>query len=200
MTHPVPVSCKTSTPWGTADYAYHHARGVIFYTTPGHGGYKVSLTKALQMPPALAKMGMNWGGALWFEEDCQYAAVPLAFPELFSAEQVEQAKQSLLNWSHEAYEEFCGVVLTAEQSRSKAEALFKQENLGKLVVFSAQTETPEMVKVYARELVERYRGGGQEWAFLVPAAEYAKRSLFGFVIEPGNIRRWRFRACNLAQN
>ncbi len=90
-----------------------------------------------------------------------------------------------MNWNHEAYEACYGVVLTAEQSRSKAESLFKQENLGKLGAFSAQTESPEMVKVYARPLVERYRGGGQEWAFLVPAAEYAKRSPFGFVIEPG---------------
>lgn len=184
MTKPPATECKTSTPWGTADYCYKYARGVIQYATPGHGGFKVAITKALQMPPALAKMGMNWGGALWFEEDCQYAAVMLAFPELFNEAQVKQAKASLMRWNHEAYEEFYGVVLSPEESHSKAEAVFQEQNKGKLVGRSARSLEGGMVKVWARPLGLPYYEEAEK-AFLVPATEYATRSPFGFVIEPG---------------
>lgn len=31
-----------STPWGKAQHSYHLRRGVVFYSTSGHGGMRVS--------------------------------------------------------------------------------------------------------------------------------------------------------------
>lgn len=75
----------TSTPWGPASAAYTFTRGVILYSALSHGGFKVSPTKLAEMPPALRVKGG------WYEEDCEWAKVALAFPEIFPRSSVESA-------------------------------------------------------------------------------------------------------------
>lgn len=65
-----------STPWGPAQYAYQYAPGVVFYSTAGHGGIKVSPGAAKNLSGAARKEGMYWGGAFWYEEDVD-ANIPL---------------------------------------------------------------------------------------------------------------------------
>lgn len=58
------------TPWGPAQQGYVIGKGVIFYSTSGHGGLRVSNSVANKMlSDAAKKMGMHGGGAYWYEED-----------------------------------------------------------------------------------------------------------------------------------
>ena len=87
------------TPWGTAELATRYAAGVWFVQTPSHGGFHVAKDRLPQMQPPLRQMA----NAGWFEEDCAWAAVAVAFPHLFKAEDVERAWQTLKHWEPEIY-------------------------------------------------------------------------------------------------
>ncbi len=102
----------TWTPWGQADYTKQIARGIVSYSTPGHGGIHVSPTKQAKMPEALR---IESG---WYEEDCDWALVALAFPEYFIAE-YSQALDTVKNWHPDRYEKWSGVTLKPEESYIK---------------------------------------------------------------------------------
>lgn len=70
----------TWTPWGYSQSATRIARGIMHYSTASHGGYHVSPTRLTAMGP-LAES--PFAGAGWFEEDCDWARVALAFPDEF---------------------------------------------------------------------------------------------------------------------
>ncbi len=69
-------SASTHTPWGKADYANQYTRGIIFYGTPSHGGFKVSNGMNAKMPDVLR----NEDG--WYEEDCEWAKVAFFLPSI----------------------------------------------------------------------------------------------------------------------
>ena len=58
-----PSSVGARTPWGRASRAYALCSGVLFFTTPGHGGVWLSPTRRGQMPKGKQRA--------WFEEDCE---------------------------------------------------------------------------------------------------------------------------------
>ncbi len=74
-----------STPWGLSDYGtqYDEAGELVFWTTPGHGGFKVADTLLSKMPAALRAF-KPWAAEGWYEEDCDWAIVAFAFPDLFT--------------------------------------------------------------------------------------------------------------------
>ncbi len=76
------------TPWGLADDKTIVTDGIVFYSTPSHGGYKVSKAILAVMPKHL----VNDDG--WYEEDCEWSKVCIAFPHLFPPEALEHAKRS----------------------------------------------------------------------------------------------------------
>jgi hypothetical protein len=91
---------RTATPWGRADCATRFTRGITFYSTPGHGGFKVSKKLNKRIPfdfqtASFAGLGVNG----WYEEDEDAAIVIVFFADfregLFSAEQVKAAHASL---------------------------------------------------------------------------------------------------------
>lgn len=80
------------TPWGMADCVRQLSPGVWSVSTPSHGGLYVSAEWLEKMPDHLR--GWNWGGLRhWFEEDCDWAKVAIAFPGLFEPEAVESAEK-----------------------------------------------------------------------------------------------------------
>ena len=98
----------TQTLWGTADHKTRHARGIIWYGTPSHGGFHLSPGRMTEVPPALRTMGEPDGrGGRWFEEDCEWPAVSLAFPHIFPDEQA-RALECLKNWHPIEYELYTG--------------------------------------------------------------------------------------------
>ncbi len=100
----------TSTPWGTADYSKRIAQGIILYGTAGHGGFHLSETRQREMPEILR---MDGG---WYEEDCDWSLVVIAFPQYFNPTEYKQAKDTLKNWHPDKYEQHFGVKLAPEES------------------------------------------------------------------------------------
>lgn len=90
------------TPWGKADHQKKYGSGsasiyVMFYSTPSHGGFLVTDDMRARMPAALREI-KTWAGrnsiGTWYEEDCDWAIVALAFPYLFDPEQILAAVET----------------------------------------------------------------------------------------------------------
>lgn len=81
---------RIETPWGTADDRHVIAEGIVFYSTPSHGGIRLSDDRLAEMPAEL-KDFRPWAGLPWFEEDADCNVVVLAFPEFFTPSQVASA-------------------------------------------------------------------------------------------------------------
>ncbi len=80
------------TPWGPSQHIEPVAEGIDFITTAGHGGYRLSKPRQAEFAKKFPGY-VPFGGSLqWFEEDCEAAMVPVAFPECFAAEAVERAR------------------------------------------------------------------------------------------------------------
>lgn len=79
------------TPWGMADHVQPVGEGIALYSTPSHGGYRVAPDLYRQMPPQLK--ACSFTNDNWFEEDCSWCAVALAFPHLFEADHVAAARK-----------------------------------------------------------------------------------------------------------
>jgi len=76
---------KQSTPWGLADQVERIGdSGICFCSTPSHGGYYVPSNLLPAIPEQRQQRALYWSGSRnWYEEDCEWASVALAFPELF---------------------------------------------------------------------------------------------------------------------
>ena len=90
------------TPWGKADHVTVIAEGLVSVSTPSHGGYWLSQWRHTQMPPALGAVP-TFAGGRWYEEDCDWALVCVAFPECFPADALAQAEGSLARWQPEVW-------------------------------------------------------------------------------------------------
>lgn len=165
------------TPWGKSQYSKKITRGINFYGTAGHGGYKVSKKLNESMPEALR----NDNG--WYEEDCDWAKVAIAFPQHFEVQTVLHAMDMLRNYEWRTYEQHFGVELQKGESKLKDEYMFLQANKNKFIARAAYGDWHE--KVPAGMVGITAQRGSETKNFLVPAEEYAKRSeTYGiFVVE-----------------
>lgn len=76
-----------TTPWGSSQTVDRFACGVLFASTASHGGFYVPLALLEKMPAAARAYARRWSGSEhWYEEDCAYHLVRLAFPELAEEE------------------------------------------------------------------------------------------------------------------
>lgn len=90
-----------NTPWGPSDNQKQYAPGITFYSTPSHGGFKLSFARERELDAKLrevgfttvqARMGYDAG---WYEEDCSAAAVMFAWPDLFGDKVEERRSEAL---------------------------------------------------------------------------------------------------------
>lgn len=81
---------RVYTPWGEPDHVEQIAPGITSYITPSHGGLRVSKKLQALMPQC--------DRAQWFEEDCEWSRVVVAFPQHFSEKQIEHARQTYDAW------------------------------------------------------------------------------------------------------
>ena len=82
----------TDSPWGRIDWQKEIAPGIISVSTPSHGGYWLSPDRIDAMPANLKKTDSRYCPVNWYEEDCEWSRVALAFPECFTEEKLENAK------------------------------------------------------------------------------------------------------------
>lgn len=96
------MSNKLRTPWGVADNVKRLTVDngeILCVDTPSHGGYFVPDELLYRIPIEQRQWAAKWSkgfGENWFEEDCCWAAVALAFPSLFP-DNARVAAQDLVN-------------------------------------------------------------------------------------------------------
>ena len=142
-----------------------YARGVIRYSTAGHGGFHVSKALNRNTHPALR---LDDG---WYEEDLDWARVALAFPTLFDEKARGAAESALRHYFPDDWEGFYGRKLQPGESRARDEAHWAAEHARDWVGVSAVLldGTLGMVRVTA---TIGGRREGEERVFIVPEAEY----------------------------
>lgn len=187
-------------PWGTIDYVSHWDVGITNVGTAGHGGVKLSPGRNRQVHEVWRRPGG------WYEEDCEWAIVAVTFPECYSPEHVATARKTARNWFPDEYEVVTGETVKPGESYVRDEQLFYAEHADDWVTTAALAADPgtverivrddgvtgglrlipaeqAMVKVWAR-VGGRRASAPETRAFLVPAADYATRGRFGFVLDP----------------
>lgn len=91
----------TSTPWGTAQTETQITPGITWFSTASHGGFRLDGDMwrefHLRFPEAVL-----WAGNPWFEEDCDWAWVPIAFPEFFSDDKIAYAVDMVMTYGRMA--------------------------------------------------------------------------------------------------
>ncbi|MHB8565317.1 MAG: DUF7007 domain-containing protein, partial [Acidiferrobacteraceae bacterium] len=101
------------TPWGPSQKQEKKADGIVSHSTASHGGYCLSAQRQAEMPEYLRLGHENETG--WYEEDCDWCLVAVAFPQFFSQEEQVAALTTLRNWRPETYERHTGVTLLPGQ-------------------------------------------------------------------------------------
>lgn len=92
--HEDPRLKAIDTPWGHSQYGKTLQQGLFFVGTASHGGYYVGPSLVDRIPREQQEWAAKWSGDIhWYEEDCCWAAVALAFPEHFPADAQPRARQ-----------------------------------------------------------------------------------------------------------
>ena len=186
-----------STPWGPSQGAVRYGEGVVFHSSPGHGGFHLAADRNGRVHLLLR----NTGG--WYEEDSAWAAVAVAWPDLFTGFERRQAEETLRNSWPDAWEAIHGRKLKPGESNVRDGEAFARDHAADWVVISAiySDQQPGFTEVVAT------RGGrrdpqAEERRFFVPSREY-RLVRFGFVIDearhvvydgPSSFIGWRGRA------
>lgn len=153
----------TTTPWGKSHQVQHIVQGINFYSTPSHGGYHVSPTMLRKMPLVL----LNADG--WYEEDCEWAKVVLAFPKFFPDKVWAEAKSTLRAWFPDIYEALFQEVISPGNSLVKDDRSFLEKHKDDFIAIAAWLFEGGQVKVLAARGGDRSR---EMKYFLVSEEEY----------------------------
>lgn len=157
------------TPWGKSQDQEKITRGINFYSTAGHGGYKVSAKLNEQIPDFMR----NEDG--WYEEDCEWCIPAIIFHEYFKQDVIDIAVATFRNWFPDAYEQFYQVELQPGESHERDRQQFAIDNYNNFVGTSAfgdwhDTVPSGMVGVYFKR-----ESDGMQIGKLIPQQEYASR-------------------------
>ncbi|MHA6645224.1 DUF7007 domain-containing protein [Mesorhizobium sp. A623] len=192
------ISSRANTPWGPSQGATVYADGIICHSTAGHGGFHLSPERNGLVHPILRSANA------FYEEDCHWAAVAQAFPDLFTDFEKACADRTIRDYYPDAWEAIHGKVLESGQSSEKDKRAFDRLHADDWIVVSAITsdQAPGYVEVVAT--IGGKRGSGEERRYLVPAGEY-QVGRFGFVIDaarhrlydgPSSFISWQGRAAS----
>ena len=171
------------TPWGWPDHARRYGEGVIFYSTPSHGGFHLDAERNAAVPDCLRNVdgfGENPGG--FYEEDEQWAKVATAFPDLFTDYERELAEKTLRNGEPDAWETIHGRKLDPSESFVREREQFERDHASDWVVISVSPSTNNSGQVECVATLGGRRDTSRVREFIVPAGEY-DRGRHGFVID-----------------
>lgn len=122
-----------NTPWGVSQGGTLHAEGVTAYSTAGHGGFRLSAERNINVHPMLRSAGG------WYEEDAEWAIVAITFPHLFTAFERRCAEKTIKGSWPDAWEAIFCTVLGPGESREKVRRAFEAQHAADWVVISAIT-------------------------------------------------------------
>jgi hypothetical protein len=94
----------TSTPWGHSDTVTEIAPGIVSYSTPSRGGYWLSDARVASMPRQLRDF-QPFAGPNFYEEDCDWSIVALAFPQFFPDDAIPAALETIKRYKPDLYQE-----------------------------------------------------------------------------------------------
>lgn len=97
-----PARLHCNTPWGLSQGATIYAEGVVAHTTAGHGGFKLSAKRNVQIHTVLRR------DSGFYEEDAEWAIVALTFPDLFTAFERKCADKTIRDCWPDAWEAIFG--------------------------------------------------------------------------------------------
>lgn len=180
------VFSRAHTPWGVSQGATRYADGVVSHSTAGHGGFHLS-------PDRNAKVHWQLRAADGFyEEDCCWVAVALAFTDLFTDFEKACAEPTFRDNFPDVWEGINGRQLQPGESREKDRASFFRDHAQHWIVVSAisSAQRPDFVEAVAVLGGQRDRETGSR-RYLIPRDEYPAGSAgFGFVIDEARHRRY----------
>lgn len=176
------IHSRAHTPWGTSQGATIYAEGVTCHSTASHGGFHLSAERNRKVHSMLRTSGG------YYEEDCHWAAVAQAFPELFTDLEKVCAEKTIRDWYPNAWEAIHGKALEPGQSSTKDEREYYKRHADDWIVVSAIHSNHHAGCTEVVATPGGMRGSGtEERRFLVPADEYHV-GRFGFVIETAHHR------------
>lgn len=97
------TKANTKTPWGLAQASREIAPGIVWHQTASHGGFFVAPERVAEMPKLLRDF-QPWAGAYWYEEDCDWCLVALAFSQHFPADTLPVALATLKSYQPDLYD------------------------------------------------------------------------------------------------
>jgi hypothetical protein len=97
------------TPWGPSQTSREIAPGIVRYDTASHGGYYVSPARVASMPKPLRDF-QPWAGPNWYEEDCDWCIVTLAFPQFFPDDAFPVALATLKRYKPKLFDEVAAML------------------------------------------------------------------------------------------
>ncbi len=101
------------TPWGTSQTTRYLGQGLIVVTTASHGGIRVD-------PRLNQHINYAWRDrTCWYEEDDQWVAVALTFPNRFPPELVIEAHRIAKDYHPDEYEQVFRVKLLDGESYTR---------------------------------------------------------------------------------
>lgn len=91
------IPARQATPWGLSDHATRYAEGIVCHSTPSHGGFRLDPDRNALVHPQLRSADG------FYEEDCCWAAVAQAFPDLFTDFEKRCAEETIQHWYPDAW-------------------------------------------------------------------------------------------------
>jgi hypothetical protein len=187
------IRTGANTPWGASQCATVYADGVVSHSTAGHGGFHLDAAHNAKVHPALRARGG------WYEEDCAWAAVAQALPELFTDYERRCADQTIRDWYPDAWETIHGRPLLPGESLEKDRQAFERDHASDWIVISAIRSDHHRGMTECVATLGGDRRAAEQRRYLVPSDEYHV-GRFGFVINearhrlyggPSNFVGWR---------
>ena len=160
----LPVSATihqaANTPWGASDQSEQIAPGIVWYSTPGHGGCHVSDGLMAQMHPALAEAD-KFAPRGWFEEDVAYQLVAYSFPDKFAGKQgfgatAEQVKSQ----AREALERYYPEALAAAEGTTGSRRPFVADRVWEEVSKTAADREMQNVMGWTEKQLQKAKDEG----------------------------------------
>lgn len=187
------IRTGANTPWGASQCATVYADGVISHSTAGHGGFHLDAGHNAKVHPALRARGG------WYEEDCAWAAVAQALPELFTDYERRCTDQTIRDWYPDAWETIHKRPLLPGESHEKDRQAFERDHASDWIVISAIRADHHRGMTECVATLGGDRRAAEQRRYLVPSDEYHVGQ-FGFVINearhrlysgPSNFVGWR---------